>query len=609
MQRGAVVDAITGHRDDMTPAPQGTRDLELLFGLDSSQNDAVVVDQGAEDLEIIRQLVALQDHDGVAEQPDLLRDGPGGQGMISGDHRDLHAGAAAAGDGIACVTPGRVLEPDDADECQCSFGVVGTVRDCSVKVTGCDRQHAQTLRSHVDDHVMDAADRAADRQHRVGRALDEDVIASDHRHAASPSIEGKAADLGFAGDLVVEVGTGPQRQCVQRGFHRVARRDPRRPGLHDTSVGTAGRNDRTASHRVAHGAVGVDRRGRLVALADDARPAGRGPRVDDCHAILGERPGLVGAHERRRTEGLDRLESTDERMSPRHALRADGERQRHGWEQSLGYERDRDTDREQEAVACVGPDEESEREEQRADPDRDESDHAYDSRKLARQWSRPTTARLRHRRDAGEACRRARRHRGRPGLAFDHERSREERRSRFDADRVALPGQRGSVNEERMRYIDPKVATDAITRDTEDDIVDDQLRGVELDGVCVPQHGDAPRQEVTEAFGRALGAELLHEREHSVEHDDGEDRDAELHQPGDDRQRAGDPQHQREEMHELTQQLPPGRNASRDRKPIRTVTREPSRRLTPRKAIGGRARRAHSRSLALVICHRAPLVR
>lgn len=59
-------------------------------------------------------------------------------------------------------------------------------------------------------------------------------------------------------------------------------------------------------------------------------------------------------------------------------------------------------------------------------------------------------------------------------------------------------------------------------------------------------------------LGCMVGSALLDEREHRVEHDDGEDRHAELGQAREERQPARHPEHQREEVEELACEAPDG---------------------------------------------------
>ena len=69
------------------------------------------------------------------------------------------------------------------------------------------------------------------------------------------------------------------------------------------------------------------------------------------HAVLGERPGLVGADHRRRAERLDRAQALHERAALGEAPRADGERQGDRGQQPLGDVGDEQADRERHRVA------------------------------------------------------------------------------------------------------------------------------------------------------------------------------------------------------------------------------------------------------------------
>ena len=89
------------------------------------------------------------------------------------------------------------------------------------------------------------------------------------------------------------------------------------------------------------------------------------------------------------------------------------------------------------------------------------------------------------------------------------------------------------------------------------------------------------REQILQAFRGVLGPGLLHEREHAVDHHDHEDRDAELRQLRDERQHAGDPQHQREEVRHLRRELPPRRWRLRARQRVAPVTGQPRRRVRP----------------------------
>ena len=99
-----------------------------------------------------------------------------------------------------------------------------------------------------------------------------------------------------------------------------------------------------------HLAVRAEAAERLVAGALDrrAQPLGR-PDALHGHLVLGQRPGLVRADHGRLAERLDRRQPPHERVAPRHPLRRERERERHGRQQPLGDVRDRHADREHEA--------------------------------------------------------------------------------------------------------------------------------------------------------------------------------------------------------------------------------------------------------------------
>ena len=75
---------------------------------------------------------------------------------------------------------------------------------------------------------------------------------------------------------------------------------------------------------------------------------------DRAHPVLGQRPGLVGADDRRRAERLDRAQPLDERAAAREARHADRERERDRRQQPLGHVGDDQADREGDRVVRAG---------------------------------------------------------------------------------------------------------------------------------------------------------------------------------------------------------------------------------------------------------------
>ena len=78
-------------------------------------------------------------------------------------------------------------------------------------------------------------------------------------------------------------------------------------------------------------------------------------------------------------------------------------------------------------------------------------------------------------------------------------------------------------------------------------------------------------QQIAQPLAGFLRAVFLKKREQSVEEDDDEDGESELRHAREDRQPAGNPEHDREEVHELGEKAPPQRHVRRERKEIRAV--------------------------------------
>ena len=195
------------------------------------------------------------------------------------------------------------------------------------------------------------ASSAHQREDRVGRALHQDLVAGDHRHAAPPRVEREPARLGSGRARRAPVDADPPGERVERSLHRVAARDPSTVVLDDAPGRAAGRSaghlpQRCLARQGRHATVGIG----LVARPRRSARTGRHPHLDDRHLVAGQRSRLVRADERGRPERLDRLEMADERVARRHALRADRQRQGHGRQQPFGDDGDGDADREQESV-------------------------------------------------------------------------------------------------------------------------------------------------------------------------------------------------------------------------------------------------------------------
>ena len=133
-------------------------------------------------------------------------------------------------------------------------------------------------------------------------------------------------------DLGVVDRLEPTGEGVDRRLHRITFRRPTR------------RRVRWLAPARSHSGRGCDEHGRCEcrrrcrssppAAGSPHRATATVPRwrpdLDDAHPVEGERPGLVGADERDRTQCFDRLQMTDQRMLPGHVLGPHGEREGHG---------------------------------------------------------------------------------------------------------------------------------------------------------------------------------------------------------------------------------------------------------------------------------------
>ena len=128
----------------------------------------------------------------------------------------------------------------------------------------------------------------------------------------------------------------------------------------------------------------------------------------------------------------------------------------------------------------------------------------------------------------------------------------------------ALAGQHGLVDATRTR---PSSSRSAQTRSpASSSTTSSTTSSVPPPPDTAPSRTDPRpgRQQVGEPLARPLGAVLLREGEHPVEHDDDDDGDGQLRHPCDERQPRGHPEHQREEVHHLQPELDErGRRARR----------------------------------------------
>ena len=137
------------------------------------------------------------------------------------------------------------------------------------------------------------------------------------------------------------------RERVERALGRIALDLPDAVRLEELGVVAEHRDaaDQLEHRVLARGlAVLLDLAlGRVAVAADLVLGLGRGGRHDH-HLHQGQGAGLVGADARHRTQGLHRRQAPDDRVAARHALHADGQRDRDERRQAFRDQRHRDAD-------------------------------------------------------------------------------------------------------------------------------------------------------------------------------------------------------------------------------------------------------------------------
>ena len=117
------------------------------------------------------------------------------------------------------------------------------------------------------------------------------------------------------------------------------------------------------------------------------------------------------------------------------------------------------------------------------------------------------------------------------------------------------------------------------------EVADHQRSGVYLERGAVADHDDTTGQEISQLLGGPFGPVLLREREDRIEEDDEHDGDAKLGETGDEGECRCDPEHDREEMEHLPDELAPGGGPARNGQDVRTISIQPLRGLPGAQAL------------------------
>ena len=349
---------------------------------------------------------------------EVVCDPPGRRGMVAGDHDRPHSCRSGLRDRGPRLRAGRVDDPDEAEVGQVALDrLVGrrvpALRDLAVG----DGQRAQREACEAIDRrgnlLLAAAGQGprlarnplgrAARQQHVGRAGRDDrdatleLVGLERRHELPL---GRERDLSDALEALLprlretlDLRLGDE----EGGVGRVAVDDPFAVDeVESRVVREAAASDDEADLAEESGGVGervpVDEQLALgaVAVAGDVHLTRAGRDLLDRHLVLRQRPCLVRADHRRRTERLHRREALDDRPAPGHPLHPEREDDRQDGGQPLRHRRHCERDADQEHVDEVrGLVEVGGHEDRAHDHDRDRdhggSEHAPDAGDLALQ--------------------------------------------------------------------------------------------------------------------------------------------------------------------------------------------------------------------------------
>jgi hypothetical protein len=124
-QRWGVVDAIAGHRDDVTFGLQLFGDVQLGLGRRAREDDLLASRQDLGDplLVPVVELFGVHDPPVLAADPHLLGDGRSRQWMIAGDHVHPDPGAVAPGDRVGGFGARRVEHRHQPEEAKLTLGL------------------------------------------------------------------------------------------------------------------------------------------------------------------------------------------------------------------------------------------------------------------------------------------------------------------------------------------------------------------------------------------------------------------------------------------------------------------------------------------------------
>ena len=263
------------------------------------------------------------------------------------------------------------------------------------------------------------------------------------------------------------------------------------------------------------------------------------------HLVAGERAGLVGADDRRGSQGLDRRQPAHDRVAGRHALHADGKRDRDDRRQSFGYDADgKSNDGDEGVRPGIVAHQDGEGEQEGGPAQRHPGELPAEVVDLPQQRRGELLHLAEQLADAADLRHGSGRD-GNAGALSRHDQSARESHAAAVAERSVrrngsfvllrrhgLAGQNGLVDQKTACLDESEVGGNAIAGLDQHDVAGHDLRRRHADALAVPHDVGTGGDHVADGGERILGLALLHEADQGVHnhHDDDDGRVDEMAQ-------------------------------------------------------------------------------
>ena len=293
-------------------------------------------------------------------QPDVLRNGAGGLGMVAGDHLHRDPGRVTFGNRRDGLGAGWIDQPDQANQGQLPLNILGG-QDRLVLWHGAhgDGDHPLPVSGQTIDHgvpmvggqrlgsALGAALGCAHVQHRLWRAFDMHkglplMVVVKHRHIAMRGIERDCVRAGPIGKARAMRAGDFARKRQKRAFHRVTLN---MPAIIAPAQGRIVAQHGGAGH-IAQRTLrfyGVRARvwrqvplGGIAVAADLKDLTGKGQRRRH-HLVPGQGAGLIGTNHRNRAQCFNGGQAAHDGITACHGLHPHGQRDGQHRGKPLGY--------------------------------------------------------------------------------------------------------------------------------------------------------------------------------------------------------------------------------------------------------------------------------